>query len=63
MECDSFKSIFFKMLIRFARLNTLQPVSQGLYSDRMPEHPNQAFILKQLIDNQRFRHLILMRKA
>lgn len=62
-EIDTFTSTHIKMLSRLARINTLLPYAPGVYPDRAPEHPNQSFIIRQLIPNLRFRHLLYMRKG
>jgi hypothetical protein len=62
-EIDTFTSTHIKMLCRFARINTLQAHAPFVYADRAPEHPNQSYIMRQLIHNLRFRHLLYMRKG
>jgi hypothetical protein len=62
-EIDTFTSTHIKMLCRLARASALAHYATGVYPDRAPEHPNQSFIMRQLIHNLRFRHLLYMKKG
>ena len=59
-----YKSSLFKQLIRMAdNIQESQDEDQETsYDDQRPENSNQQFILKQIIKNEKFRVLLLMKR-